>query len=146
MWYSQMMVRSSDVVVTGEIGEVYRLDVSKLLWGSYCIFFFKQKTAYEMLRGLLGSEMCISDRGHSKFGKIVLKTTCLFDSHSCWREDQLGVTSCLLYTSDAADDIICVDLGGRRIIQKKHTHIPSPFLVTTYKHITHHLFYYRLLQ
>eukprot|EP00657_Telonema_sp_P-1_P011260 TRINITY_DN6232_c0_g1_i2.p1 TRINITY_DN6232_c0_g1~~TRINITY_DN6232_c0_g1_i2.p1 ORF type:complete len:245 (+),score=59.44 TRINITY_DN6232_c0_g1_i2:135-869(+) len=29
----------------------------------------------------------------------------------CW--------SCLLYTSDAADDLLCVDLGGRRIIKKK---------------------------
>ena len=28
-------------------------------------------------------------------------------------------TSCLLYTSDAADDMQCVDLGGRRIIKKK---------------------------
>ena len=27
--------------------------------------------------------------------------------------------SCLLYTSDAADDLLCVDLGGRRIFQKK---------------------------
>ena len=27
---------------------------------------------------------------------------------------------CLLYTSDAADDLHCVDLGGRRIIKKKH--------------------------
>ena len=25
---------------------------------------------------------------------------------------------CLLYTSDAADDLLCVDLGGRRIIKK----------------------------
>ncbi|WP_460413934.1 hypothetical protein [Staphylococcus aureus] len=25
---------------------------------------------------------------------------------------------CLLYTSDAADDTPCVDLGGRRIIKK----------------------------
>src|SRR5450756_2385280 len=29
------------------------------------------------------------------------------------------VCSCLLYTSDAADDLLCVDLGGRRIIKKK---------------------------
>ena len=28
--------------------------------------------------------------------------------------------SCLLYTSDAADDLLCVDLGGRRIIKKKN--------------------------
>ena len=27
-------------------------------------------------------------------------------------------TFCLLYTSDAADDTPCVDLGGRRIIKK----------------------------
>ena len=26
---------------------------------------------------------------------------------------------CLLYTSDAADDLLCVDLGGRRILKKK---------------------------
>ena len=27
--------------------------------------------------------------------------------------------SCLLYTSDAADDLLCVDLGGRPLIKKK---------------------------
>ena len=32
-------------------------------------------------------------------------------------------TACLLYTSDAADDLLCVDLGGRRIIKKKKTDI-----------------------
>ena len=41
-----------------------------------------------------------------------------------WRtgSDQYGdpvPNSCLLYTSDAADDTPCVDLGGRRIIKKK---------------------------
>src|SRR5680860_1891395 len=39
--------------------------------------------------------------------------------------------SCLLYTSDAADDLLCVDLGGRRIIKKKtktnkHKHTTHP--------------------
>ena len=29
---------------------------------------------------------------------------------------------CLLYTSDAADDLLCVDLGGRRIIKKNKNH------------------------
>ena len=29
---------------------------------------------------------------------------------------------CLLYTSDAADDLLCVDLGGSRIIKKKKQH------------------------
>src|SRR5450756_2967256 len=30
--------------------------------------------------------------------------------------------ACLLYTSDAADDLLCVDLGGRRIIKKTKKH------------------------
>ena len=29
--------------------------------------------------------------------------------------------TCLLYTSDAADDLLCVDFGGRRSIKKKKT-------------------------
>ena len=32
--------------------------------------------------------------------------------------------NCLLYTSDAADDLLCVDLGGRRTIKKK---LPSTY-------------------
>src|SRR5659263_416749 len=34
-------------------------------------------------------------------------------------EESIGIDEvvvCLLYTSDAADDLLCVDLGGRRII------------------------------
>ena len=37
---------------------------------------------------------------------------------TAWALRQPGYT-CLLYTSDAADDLLCVDLGGRRIIKKK---------------------------
>ena len=50
------------------------------------------------------------------------------------------MTDCLLYTSDAADDLLCVDLGGRRIIQKKKTaqlnirHRPLTF----HHNCTHH--------
>ena len=29
------------------------------------------------------------------------------------------ILNCLLYTSDAADELLCVDLGGRRIHKKK---------------------------
>ena len=38
-----------------------------------------------------------------------------------WQADEVQVQACLLYTSDAADDLLCVDLGGRRIIKKKTT-------------------------
>src|SRR5680860_195794 len=36
------------------------------------------------------------------------------DGPDAWRLDP---EACLLYTSDAADDLLCVDLGGRRIIK-----------------------------
>ena len=36
------------------------------------------------------------------------------------RQIPYRIHSCLLYTSDAADDLLCVDLGGRRIIKKKN--------------------------
>ena len=35
-------------------------------------------------------------------------------AHRC--AEQTPCVTCLLYTSDAADDMQCVDLGGRRII------------------------------
>ena len=35
----------------------------------------------------------------------------------------LNLKSCLLYTSDAADERSSVDLGGRRIIKKKKNRI-----------------------
>ena len=74
-----------------------------------------------MLRSLVGSEMCIRDRprqdqfphpffpGREEEIVFLLKHGALFAN--CW--------ICLLYTSDAADDLLCVDLGGRRIIKKK---------------------------
>ena len=31
--------------------------------------------------------------------------------------------ACLLYTSDAAEALLCVDLGGRRIIKKKINYV-----------------------
>ena len=40
------------------------------------------------------------------------------------------VRPCLLYTSDAADDLLCVDLGGRRIIKKKQSPHPGSGLYT----------------
>ena len=41
-------------------------------------------------------------------------------------KDNFTIEVCLLYTSDAADDLTRVDLGGRRIIKKKKTPHPPP--------------------
>ena len=40
-----------------------------------------------------------------------------------YRADERAVCGCLLYTSDAADDLLCVDVGGRRIIKKNKKNI-----------------------
>ena len=74
-----------------------------------------------MLRSLVGSEMCIRDRPTN----VATKTnTTLYFRYPTINEDASltngrDLLICLLYTSDAADDLLCVDLGGRRIIKKK---------------------------
>ncbi len=41
----------------------------------------------------------------------------------CLPSSKIAISVCrLLYTSDAADDLLCVDLVGRRIIKKKTIH------------------------
>ena len=45
-------------------------------------------------------------------------------------------TTCLLYTSDAADDLLCVDLGDRRIIKKK---LPIIFISSTFASMCVHM-------
>ena len=47
----------------------------------------------------------------------------------------IPVHSCLLYTSDAADDLLCVDLGGRRIIKKKKTQQKDKNTIDTSRNI-----------
>ena len=48
-----------------------------------------------------------------------------------------GLNTCLLYTSDAADERSSVDLGGRRILQKKKKKkIHADVLVHIYTTIT----------
>ena len=87
---------------------------------------------------LVGSEMCIRDRatGTPPIAKLPpLPTVAVtptatapvptaipvppaFIIPSPINMDALSIP-CLLYTSDAADDLLCVDLGGRRVIKKK---------------------------
>ena len=89
----------------------------------YVFFFFEQKTAYEMLRRLVGSEMCIRDRARTTSPTSSRRGSTAGRSRASWSARS---RTCLLYTSDAADDLLCVDLGGRRIIQKKKTHTQPP--------------------
>ena len=78
----------------------------------------------------MGSEMCIRDRVNT-IGKEVLVERIPVGCAGCGIQHiepgaprQIEVQrvegcTCLLYTSDAADERSSVDLGGRRIIKKK---------------------------
>ena len=78
--------------------------------------------------------MCIRDSGNTGRNTTIIRSNYLtpegvrfYDrSVALWKglNDELGINlfySCLLYTSDAADERSSVDLGGRRIIKKKKT-------------------------
>src|SRR5450756_3104283 len=63
--------------------------------------------------------------GHDKVhrrtiaAKAPIEMPCRLAPMCAVRHHDEEVDVCLLYTSDAADDLLCVDLGGRRIIKKK---------------------------
>ena len=44
----------------------------------------------------------------------------MFNIYAFGKHTYILVLTCLLYTSDAADDMQCVDLGGADIIKKKN--------------------------
>ena len=69
----------------------------------------------------MGSEMCIRDsrRSHQPSpGRFHLRRWRSASTESLAAQG-IWQNSCLLYTSDAADERSSVDLGGRRIIKKK---------------------------
>ena len=72
----------------------------------------------------MGSEMCIRDSSIVLIAASELVFAAVITVSAAAVQASSGfatATNCLLYTSDAADDLHCVDLGGRRIIKKKTT-------------------------
>src|SRR5450756_1985439 len=68
----------------------------------------------------LPSEIVIPPAAHLAYtGQIPLSLwgIVLAGMIGSWFGATLMYWACLLYTSDAADDLLCVDLGGRRIIK-----------------------------
>ena len=62
-----------------------------------------------------------------------IKSAPLFEHRSIGKAQSVGdQKTCLLYTSDAADERSSVDLGGRRIIKKKKTQNKG---VVVHKHV-----------
>ena len=68
----------------------------------------------------MGSEMCIRDSSLPLLRQLATAKDDLkiaFDELTMEARMEIS-KDCLLYTSDAADDSLRVDLGGRRIIKK----------------------------
>ena len=70
----------------------------------------------------MGSEMCIRDRAEPGDDRplhvgVAEHADAVAHDHPTVAD---APDACLLYTSDAADDLLCVDLGGRRIIKKQN--------------------------
>src|SRR5213075_3475654 len=79
----------------------------------YIVFFFKQKTAYEITRRDWSSDVCSSDLPTSALGSGAPPPTPTSGpraSSGCGRSEERRVGKSVP---------CCVDLGGRRIIKKK---------------------------
>eukprot|EP00657_Telonema_sp_P-1_P011396 TRINITY_DN649_c0_g1_i10.p2 TRINITY_DN649_c0_g1~~TRINITY_DN649_c0_g1_i10.p2 ORF type:complete len:122 (-),score=64.85 TRINITY_DN649_c0_g1_i10:46-411(-) len=81
--------------------------------------------AFAFLKGgEKGDVFTLGNRENFFFAQIAEIDAVPKREHICLRSSRANPvlcvdTTCLLYTSDAADDLLCVDLGGRRIIKKK---------------------------
>eukprot|EP00969_Alexandrium_andersonii_P334179 14767546-Alexandrium_andersonii.AAC.1 len=60
-----------------------------------------------MSASLVGSEMCIRDSGFAWFARSARSLPRLdcWPWSRCWSRSELNLRGCLLYTSDAADDM-----------------------------------------
>src|SRR5450756_1028189 len=89
----------------------------------------RAKDAHTWVEVLDGSTWVRYDPTPSSFQQVSLIMNILDNVRMAWyrnvvtydlaRQVQTANSLCLLYTSDAADDLLCVDLGGRRIIKNK---------------------------
>ena len=84
----------------------------------------------------MGSEMCIRDSSGIDVGLQASGSWRVgpgLEAALSWPSAESLVPSCLLYTSDAADERSSVDLGGRRIIKKKNPSVKEPALVEIHR-------------
>eukprot|EP00657_Telonema_sp_P-1_P001730 TRINITY_DN143_c0_g1_i15.p1 TRINITY_DN143_c0_g1~~TRINITY_DN143_c0_g1_i15.p1 ORF type:complete len:109 (+),score=32.33 TRINITY_DN143_c0_g1_i15:154-480(+) len=81
---------------------------------------FQTGTCYDVSWSELSSTTPSSSRMFPHGTRSLRDVACSSGSDS--GRSRWSSSPCLLYTSDAADDLLCVDLGGRRIIKKKKKH------------------------
>ena len=76
-----------------------------------------------MFMSLAGKDIAVQFMGDTPPIQIVLEHI----GRGLCNHDPPNLVPCLLYTSDAADDLMSVDLGGRRIIKKAYALISFDF-------------------
>ena len=100
----------------------------------FCIYKYHRSEKSILIIGCIYFKVVLIISGNLSFLNwltIVPSLACFDDASLSWLfsgkpdsvKDQVlkiqhSPEGCLLYTSDAADDMQCVDLGGRRIIKK----------------------------
>src|SRR5450756_2529608 len=120
--------RERNALHTSRIRDMVRLNGNRSSSGSRTSFLWRNALSIPVMQRLRSTKfqsVCFQ----LKLANVAL---CLIWPNACqaiWYyfamrlhhapANSLRARSCLLYTSDAADDLLCVDLGGRRIIKKK---------------------------
>src|SRR5678815_5844408 len=69
-------------------------------------FFFKQKTAYEMLRSLVGSEMCIRDRPRDVRRRRTLRHVCSRRTHLIRQQTLYPLAACDCVEAGVGGDLV----------------------------------------
>eukprot|EP00831_Metopus_contortus_P077345 TRINITY_DN7235_c0_g1_i3.p1 TRINITY_DN7235_c0_g1~~TRINITY_DN7235_c0_g1_i3.p1 ORF type:complete len:125 (-),score=35.73 TRINITY_DN7235_c0_g1_i3:39-368(-) len=93
-------------------------------------FFFSSRRRHTRCREVSWARRCVQETAKLSFHKTCSITKFFFHKTCSTNQNLTRLFNdflkskmdlcCLLYTSDAADDTPCVDLGGRRIIKKKN--------------------------
>ena len=92
------------------------------------IFFFKQKTAYEMLRSLVGSEMCIRDRCTLVIGKKqeIIHEAQVGRAAQLTRHEMIELVEiavCPKLTGQVADGQAARAVDGKQVVVREVDHV-----------------------
>ena len=121
MFVLQILYLSRDIVACSVL--VVLLNTSNIQIHVILFFFQAEDGIRDLVRSRgLGDVYKRQVRGEAKVGPE--GATGVEDAHAVHSHSKTNTgrrKSCLLYTSDAADERSSVDLGGRRIIKKKTT-------------------------
>ena len=90
-----------------------------------CVFFRRSNERWIHIKNVLYNESVTSDsKANSEKEDTKKSKWKKYGEYFMWFT-LASFSVCLLYTSDAADDMQCVDLGGRRIIKRGGSAVSS---------------------